>query len=72
VSIEDWEKVQSVRVFYSDGPEAEYGITSSDWVNFPLDEGTIKVLQNGMMVLLDRDGNLTCAVEWIMDNPGLS
>ena len=63
VSIEDWGNVQSVRVFYSDGPEAEYGITSPDWITFPLDEGTITVLQNGVIVLLDRDGGLTRAVK---------
>ena len=28
-SIEDWGLVQSVRVFYADGPEVEYGITFS-------------------------------------------
>src|SRR6476660_3296083 len=64
VSIEDWGVVQSVRVFYAGGPEVEFGITSSEWVTFPLDEGTIKVLRDGVSVLLDRDGSLTRAVEW--------
>lgn len=65
VSVEDWGKLQSVRVFYADGPEAEYGITSLEWVAFPLDDGTIKVVQDGVLVLLDRDGGLTRAVEWV-------
>ena len=56
VSIEDWGLVQSVRVFYADGPEVEYGITSPEWVTLPLDQGTITVLRNGVLVLLDRDG----------------
>ena len=63
VSIEDWGLVQSVRVFYADGPEVEYGITSSAWVTLPLDEGTIKVLRDGVIVLLDRDGSLARAVD---------
>ena len=66
-SIEDWGLVQSLRVFYVGGPEAEYGITSPEWVNFPLDEGTIKVLRDGVLVLLDRDGSLTRAVEWVRE-----
>ena len=68
VSIEDWGNVQSVRAFYSGGPEAEYGITSTEWVSFPLDEGTVTVLQNGVIVLLDRDGSLTRAVESVFRN----
>ncbi len=63
VSVEDYGLVQSVRVFYADGPEVEYGITSSEWVTLPLDEGTITVLRNGVLVLLDRDGALPRAVE---------
>ena len=67
VSIEDWGIVQSVRVFYADGPEVEYGITSSEWVTVPLDEGTIKVLRDGALVLIDRDGSLTSAVDWVRE-----
>ena len=65
VSIEDWGIVQSVRVYYANGPEAEYGITSSEWLTSPLDEGTVKVLRDGVVVLLDRDGRLTRAVAWV-------
>jgi hypothetical protein len=64
VSIEDWGIVQSLRVFYAGGPEVEFGITSSEWVTLPLDQGTIKVLRDGVIVLMDRDGSLTRAVEW--------
>ena len=67
VSIEDWGLVQSIRVFYANGPEVEYGITSSEWVTFPLDEGTISVLRDGVLILLDRNGSLTRAVEWVRE-----
>jgi hypothetical protein len=70
VSIEDWGIVQSLRVFYADGPEVEYGITSLEWVTFPLDEGTITVLRDGVLVLMDRDGGLTRAVDWVRHAPG--
>lgn len=70
VSVEDYGLVQSVRVFYSDGPEVEYGITSPEWVTLPLDEGTRKVLRAGVLVLLDRDGALTRAVEWVRNPLG--
>lgn len=70
VSIEDWGIVQSIRVFYADGVEVEYGITSSEWVTFPLDEGTITVLHGGVVVLVDRNGSLTRAVEWVRNAPG--
>jgi len=68
VSVEDYGLVQSVRVFYAGGPEVEYGIISSEWVMLPLDEGTITVLRNGVLVLLDRDGALTRAVEWMREH----
>jgi predicted nucleotidyltransferase len=67
VSVEDYGLVQSVRVFYEDGPEVEYGITSSKWLTLPLDEGTHKVLRDGVLVLLDRDGSLTRAVEFVRE-----
>lgn len=50
---EDWGKVQSIRVFYADGLEVEFGITDADWLSLPLDSGTRQVLQDGYQVLLD-------------------
>jgi len=72
VSVEDYGVVQSVRVFYEDGPEVEYGITSSEWARLPLDEGTLKVLRDGVKVLLDRDGSLNRAVELALARRGSS
>ena len=42
----------SVRVFYEDGTEIEYGIVGTSWLNVPLDEGTKRVLQDGYKVLV--------------------
>ena len=51
---EDYGKLISVRVWYHDGMEVEYGITTSDWAAMPLDAGTREVLRGGMIVLFER------------------
>jgi hypothetical protein len=64
VSLEYWGNVQSIRVFYTDGAEVEYGVTSPEWATLPLDGGTATVIKDGIVVLLDRDGGLGRALEW--------
>lgn len=54
--LEDWGKVQSVRVHYrtvgpggarqAHGLEAEFGIAEPDWAAEPLDQGTARVLRD--------------------------
>jgi predicted nucleotidyltransferase len=56
---EDWGRVTSVRVWYQDGLEVEYGITLPDWVAQPLDSGTLRVVSDGMQIVFDRDGSLS-------------
>ena len=51
---EDWGRVQALRVWYRGGPEVEFGLTSADWADEPLDEGTRRVLQAGFVVVFDR------------------
>ena len=53
--LEDYGKLTSVRVWYADGLEVEYGITDEDWAAPPLDEGTRRVISDGMLVLYERD-----------------
>jgi predicted nucleotidyltransferase len=53
--VEDYVKVTSLRVWYADGPEVEFGLTTPDWVARPLDEGTRRVLADGMQTLFDRN-----------------
>lgn len=55
---EDWGLVQSVRVFYQDGPEVEFGIAGTAWTEIPPDPGTAAVVRDGCSNLLDRDGRL--------------
>jgi predicted nucleotidyltransferase len=47
----------SIRVWYTDGREVEYGITDERWSAIPLDEGTRRVIADEMRVLFER-GNV--------------
>ena len=48
--------VTSLRVFYKDGFEVEYGIVQPSWVGIPLDSGTRRVISDGMRIVYDPDG----------------
>jgi len=54
--VEDWGLVTSLRVYYKNGLEVEYGLTSSEWVREPIDEGTRRVIIDGLKILLDKMG----------------
>ena len=56
VRLEDYGKLTSVRVFYEEGPEVEFGFTQLDWLALPLDVGTVGVLRNGFQIVHDRSG----------------
>ena len=51
---EDYGKLTSLRVWYQNGVEVEYGIITPDWAATPLDAGTRQVIQGGMIVLFER------------------
>ena len=53
---EDYGRVTSVRAFYESGLEVEYGFTTPDWAEAPVDEGTLRVVTGGMKVLHDPRG----------------
>ena len=54
LKLENWGIVTSVRVFYSDGTEVEFGIAPIKWADLPVDDGTYRVVSDGMMVLDDK------------------
>jgi predicted nucleotidyltransferase len=56
---EDYGKLTSLRVWYLDGNEVEYGITVLDWAALPLDKGTQQVISDGMLVLFERSALLS-------------
>jgi len=51
---EDWGRVTSLRVWYANGLEVEFGITDRDWGSAPLEAGTRAVIEDGCIVLYDR------------------
>lgn len=60
--LEDWGKVTSLRVWYQDGEEVEFGVTTPDWVAQPIDEGTQRVISDGIRILFDREDCLASAI----------
>jgi hypothetical protein len=52
--VEHYGKVTSLRVWYEDGLEVEYGLADQTWAAVPLDQGTKKVVSDGMQVLFER------------------
>jgi predicted nucleotidyltransferase len=51
---EDWGRVTSLRVWYADGLEVEFGIADRAWASAPLDNGTRQVIDDGCAILFDR------------------
>lgn len=52
--IENYGLLISLRVWYADGPEVEYGLTDERWSALPLDKGTQRVITDGMRILFER------------------
>lgn len=44
----------SIRVWYKNGQEVEFGIVEPSWIEKPLDAGTYKVLRDGYRVISDK------------------
>jgi len=54
--IEEYGACTSVRVFYKDSVEIEYGIVDTSWISEPLDKGTYRVLSDGFKLLYGANG----------------
>lgn len=57
--VEDWGKVTSLRTFYTSGLEVEFGFATPDWARIPMDEGSLKVVSDGMKILFDAQNDLS-------------
>lgn len=44
----------SIRVWYNDGKEVEFGIVEPSWISRPLDTGTYQVLSDGYKIIIDK------------------
>ena len=42
----------SIRVWYEDGREVEFGIVEPPWISMPLDNGTYRVLSDGYKIII--------------------
>lgn len=58
LNVEDWGVVTSLRVVYADGCEVEFGIAPRSWADIPVDEGTRRVVADGILILVDKEGIL--------------
>ena len=64
-AVEEWGKVTSLRVWYADGTEVEYGLAPANWAADPADQGDAQVVSGGIRILFDRDGTLSCRLRAI-------
>ena len=53
-NIEFYGECTSIRVWYENGLEVEYGMVTQKWVEIPLEAGTMQVLSDGYKVLIDK------------------
>ena len=45
----------SIRVWYEDGREVEFGIVEPPWISMPLDNGTYRVLSDGYKIIIHKE-----------------
>ena len=57
--IEDWGKVTSIRVWYAEGYEVEFGIAGMNWASDPSDEGDARVVKDGIRILYESSRELS-------------
>ena len=51
---EDWGLVQSLRVYYNNGQEVEFGITTKEWISpEEIDLASGQIMRDGMMIVYD-------------------
>jgi predicted nucleotidyltransferase len=52
--MENYGKCTSLRVWYDEGFEVEYGFVDESWAALPLEEGTRKIIADGMKIMFER------------------
>ena len=58
--MEDYGLMQCLKVFYTNGLEAEFGIGSLEWAKTrPIDKGTKVVIRDGCKIICDKKGILS-------------
>ena len=52
--VESYEKCTSLRVWYDEGFEVEFGFVDESWAARPLDKGARKIVADGMKIMFER------------------
>lgn len=65
IQTEYYGKVTSLRIHYKSGLEVEYSFTTPDWADIPVDEGTRKVITDGVKILYDPKNKLDMLLKHI-------
>lgn len=64
--LEQWGPyLTSLRIFYNNELEVEYGVVTNEWVKEPLDKGTKNVVENGFKILFDKENVFSSVVKYI-------
>ncbi|KAA3653837.1 MAG: hypothetical protein DWQ10_18195 [Calditrichaeota bacterium] len=66
--IENFGMCTSLRTFYLDNREVEFGVVPLEWVKKPIDSGTKRVISDGIVILLDKTYELTNVVNLVNIN----
>jgi predicted nucleotidyltransferase len=61
--VENWGRVESLRVFYRAGLEVEYGFALPDWASIPVEAETRRVISEGMRILFDPHAILVACLQ---------
>jgi hypothetical protein len=69
-SIENWGKVVSIRVFYFNGLEVEFGLTDGSWGADPNDAGDKQVINDGIIILHEKRRHLSIKLKKIAQASG--
>ena len=67
---ENYGLVQSLRAFYKNGREVEFGIAGVEWCDPPIDIQTARVIADGILPLHDPLGKLRNAIAWVNQRRG--
>jgi len=55
-AVEFYGECTSIRVWYTNGLEVEFGMVPLKWIDLPLDPGTEQVLSDGYQIIVDKKG----------------
>lgn len=69
---EVWGKVISIRVYYSNELEVEFGLTDAHWGEDPEDTGDKRVIEDGIIVLYEKRHYLTSRLNRFTSGTGTS